>query len=514
MTTSREIKSALTKAFKGVKFSVTTRNVCCETVTVEWTGGPFIDEVKTITDEWNTFENHSDIMSDFHSYRGTEIKFERNLTHDEMEFLSANVVDLGGKVSSGYELYFCPDYECFRIVGDSDFNHRHIPEKHNKAVRDWKQNGLAVSLDESPQVIEAIREAHKKEIETARKALEEKRGELIQGDYDGTPADDNLDHIVIHWHEGFEFIVNDAKFKSFKSAQDAIVKCCKFHTDTNVGKMAFSVVFRDGEVYEGRLYLSPNEDNYLATDNVIGKHCVEFLEHCKNKGLQYTANKKAIDVDEYLEKHRFEDEIQLIQGDYTEGMVNGIIKCIELNWHEGISVVEDCAKFATFKSFHEAVLKVCDINNEDFANYQGCYTKLKFTIHYVNGSSEWGRLDLCLVEDNPYKTDNIIKSHWAGSTEYQQLEDVTNYSKNNNNAIAAEWLLDDDHRENVLMIAQNEKVESVELHTMFTDSATAKINESKESLLEKYSQWVAKKIASGQANKIITFDDWQDIHTA
>ena len=532
MTTSREIKSALTKAFKGVKFSVTTRNVCCETVTVEWTGGPFINEVKAITEPWNTFEDHSDSMTDYFSYRGTEIKFERNLTQDEIEFLAVGILGLHGKFVDGTEIEFNVKQEWFRKIGDEYF-YNDLTRDHNQSLREWKQNGLAVSLEESPQAIEAAYQAREKEIENARKEREEKRGELIQGDYDGTPADDNLDHIVIHNHEGFEFIEWGAKFKNFKSAHDAIVKCCEFHTDTNVGKMAFSVIFRDGYEYEGQMYLSPNEDHPSKTDNVIGDHCVDFLAYGAKHG-SYGQGEGKEAYQELLDKYRFEDapiesvEHGLIQGDYTEGMINGIIKYIEVNWHEGIEVIENGAKFATFKSFHEAVLKVCDINNENFANYQGYYTKLKFTMHYVNGSSEWGRLDLCLAEDNPYTTDNIIKTHWEDSTEYQQLEDATpaddvividtTVTKRNatsdNNAIAAEWLLDDDHRENVLTIAQDKKVESVELHTMFTESATAKINESKESLLEKYSQWVAKKIALGQANKIVTFDDWQDIHTA
>jgi hypothetical protein len=419
MTTSREIKSALTKAFKGVKFSVTTRNVCCETVTVEWTGGPFIEEVKTITEPWNTFEDHSDTMTDYFSYRGTEIKFERNLTQDEIEFLAVGILGLHGKFVDGTEIEFNVKQEWFRKIGDEYF-YNDLTRDHNQSLRDWKQNGLAVSLEESPQSIEAAYQAREKEIENARKEREEKRGELIQGDYDGTPADDNLDHIVIHNHEGFEFIEWGAKFKNFKSAHDAIVKCCEFHTDTNVGKMAFSVVFRDGYEYEGQLYLSPNEDHPSKTDNVIGDHCVDFLTYGAKHG-SYGQGEGKEAYQELLDKYRFEDATP----------VDDVI-------------VTDSKVVSLFQSS--------------------------------------GRVKRNVTSDN--------------------------------HAIAAEWLLDDDHRENVLTIAQNEKVESVELHTMFTESATAKINESKESLLEKYSQWVAKKIALGQANKIVTFDDWQDIHTA
>ena len=412
MTTSREIKSALTKAFKGVKFSVTTRNVCCETVTVEWTGGPFINEVKAITEPWNTFEDHSDSMTDYFSYRGTEIKFERNLTYDEMEFLAVGIPKVYYSNVDGYEITFDYDRQRFEAIGSYN---SWVCRENNQTLREWGNNGLAVTLEESPQAIEAAYQAREKEIENARKEREEKRGELIQGDYDGSPADENLGHIIIHWHEAFEFIAQDRKFKSFKSAHDAIEKACIFHEneDTNMGKVGFSVVFRDGYNYEGRLYVSPNEDHPSKTDNIIGDHCVEFLTYGAENG-SYGQGEGKEEYQELLDKYRFEDATP------------------------ADDVIVTDSKVIHFQSF--------------------------------------GRVKRNVTSDNQ--------------------------------AIAAEWLLDDDHRENVLTIAKNEKVESVELHTMFTESAT------KESLLEKYSQWVAKKLALGQANKIITFDDWQDIHTA
>ena len=106
---------------------------------------------------------------------------------------------------------------------------------------------------------------------------------FVQGDYNGTPANDNLNYVMIRGHEGVQAIENDAKFSSFKAANDAIRKIYDQHgtkwvDDRGCDKLDFSIYFTDGEVYQGTLGLSPREDNPFTTENVIGDHCVSYLE--------------------------------------------------------------------------------------------------------------------------------------------------------------------------------------------------------------------------------------------
>lgn len=303
MTTSREIKKALTAKFKGVKFSVKTRNVCCETITVEWTGYPFIEQVREITEPWNTFVNKSDIYTDYFSYSGTEINFSRNLTDDEASFLSTGILKAAGysKVD-GIPIIWDNNSSYFKM--ESGYNWGATREV-NHLVDDWLKNGLSISLDESPQAQDAAYEARKQQEEFARLEFQSKMSPLIQGDYTGTPANDNLNYVMIHWHEGVQAIENDAKFSSFKAANDAIRKIYDQHgmewsNDIGYNKLKFSIHFTDGEVYEGRLDLSPREDDPFSTDNIFAKHCVEFLEwQIKNNNCQ--------DSKAYLKKYSFED---------------------------------------------------------------------------------------------------------------------------------------------------------------------------------------------------------------
>lgn len=387
---SREIKKALTKAFKGIKFSVTTCNVLCETITVSWEGGPFINQVKEITAAWDTFENHSDPMTDYFSYEGTKIEFNRSYTDEELEFLAVAIPELKGLSLDGYNVLFSKDYLRFYGEGLEPWDRVNCPlHCHNKALRDWLDNGLAVSLEQSPAAIQARQEAYEAECKAISDAKKTEIGELIEGDYDGIPANENLDHIVIHWHEGYQVIKEDSKFKSFKSAHNAILKICDHNWwGENMGyyKLRFSIVFTDGEVYTGRLDLSPREDNPFATDNIIGKHCVDSLNYLISQGEE--------GCQEYLDKYSFSDPV----------------------------------------------------DNSD------------------------------------------------------------------NQAIASEWLLDEDAVSHVVSLA--ETVTPDRLNQIFSEVAESKnANAGKDDTLQKYTKWVSDKVATGQHSKIITFDDWLEIYT-
>lgn len=116
-----------------------------------------------------------------------------------------------------------------------------------------------------------------------------------------------MSHIVIHWHEychDYNVIPEETKFNSFAEAHTAIRNI--YHNDptkvTNCGydKLKFSIYFTDGESYEdGRLDISVKEDNPFDSDNVIGKHCVDFLTYESEAG---NATAK-----EMLDKYSFDD---------------------------------------------------------------------------------------------------------------------------------------------------------------------------------------------------------------
>lgn len=305
MTNSREIKKALTRAFKGVKFKVTTRNVLCETITVAWTGYPFINQVQAITEAWNTFQNHSDYMTDYFNYTGTKIEFERRLSQEEIDFVVPGILDLEGNNVDDVSIdFYTSDWREYFVGKDENgnFNYQVNCERHNKLLKSYLQNGMSIELDSYEaenakseylwetdrdawlEKIEQDRQQKEAEEEKARLEFTAKLSPLVQGDYNGSPANDNLDYIVIHGHEGVQAIETNAKFASFKSANDAIRKIfdqygMEWRDDQGYYKLDFSIHFADGQVYaNGRLDLSPREDNPFTTDNLIGQHCVEFLE--------------------------------------------------------------------------------------------------------------------------------------------------------------------------------------------------------------------------------------------
>lgn len=414
MTNSREIKKALTKAFKGVKFKVTTRNVLCETITVEWTGHPFVNQVKTITDAWNTYQDHSDAMTDYFHHTGTEIKFERRLSQEEIDFVVPGILRLEGKSVDGVHIELkVNDYSEY-FVGNEDgrYNYHVNCRDHNKALENYHLNGMAVELDsyeaehakddylystnKDAWLAKVEQEKQQKQAEYEAKQAEIE-ATLIQGDYTGTPANDNLDYIVIHWHEGVQTIKEGAKFSSFKSANDAIRKIfdqegMEWSDDQGYEKLKFSIHFADGEVYaDGRLDLSPREDNPFATDNVIGKHCVDFLKwQVENSDCQ--------EAREYLEKYSFDDST---------------------------------------------------------------------------------------------KSGSDLK------------------------AVASEWLIEDDAKFNNLVVGSG--YTSQELHATISKVANDRLEAAipgSDILEAKYAEWVQKKLAQGQAGKIVSFDDWLDIHNS
>lgn len=316
MTTSREIKKALNRAFKGVKFTAKTRNVLCETVTISWVGGPFIDQVKQITDAWHTYQNHSDAMVDYFHYSGTKIELNRELSQDEIDFVVPGIFSMNGRIIDDLEIVFDSNTQSF-LVPENPYKYRFI--RQNESLKAYSENGMAVELNsreaekmKNDHLFATDREAWMTQYEQKEQARKDEElarrkeieSQLIQSDYTGTPANYNLDYIVIHWHEGVPTIAEEARFSSFKSANDAIRKIYS-HENMKWGhegydKLKFSIHFTDGEVYaDGMLYLSPTDDNPFTTDNVIGEHCVNFLKE--------QSSENNLEAKSMLEAYKFDD---------------------------------------------------------------------------------------------------------------------------------------------------------------------------------------------------------------
>lgn len=281
MVNSREIKKALTRAFKSVKFSVTTRNVLCETITVRWTGFPFIDQVKKVTDTWNTFEDHSDIQSDYFDYSGVRIEFERFLSDQEIEKVVPQILTKNGHTAQdGKPIQFNQTkYNCH--FSDSSCYHGQS-YWHNQDLKQYLLSGEISSKE-----IEAAEEVE--ELVEAVESVEEV--ELIKGDYVGG-NNGTVKYIQIHWHEGLPCIEDNAKFSTFKSVHNVISQVYRREKDgLQEGcyiKLKFSVVYTDGEIYTGRLDLCAEDDDPTATDNVIKQHCTQFLDYQVKRGSTYT----------------------------------------------------------------------------------------------------------------------------------------------------------------------------------------------------------------------------------
>ena len=304
MTTSKEIKKALNKAFKGVKFSVKTENRLCETIVVSWVGGPFINQVKEITNDYHTYQNHSDAMVDYFHCTGIKIEIDRKLSQEEIDFVVPGILSINGRIIDDLQILFDQSQSVF-VVPAQPYKYRFI--KQNESLKAYHENGMAIELN-SREAENAqdnylfatdpenwtIKHERKKQEEQFKRNEERKKdsNNLIKGDYTGS-VNGNLDYITVECHEGAPTIAEGAKFSSFLSVNNAIREIYK-KTKWGPGydKLNFSIHFVDGKVYKGRLDLSPVEDNCFATENVIGDHCIQFLK--KHNDLM-------------LEKYKFSD---------------------------------------------------------------------------------------------------------------------------------------------------------------------------------------------------------------
>jgi hypothetical protein len=117
-----------------------------------------------------------------------------------------------------------------------------------------------------------------------------------------------VDRITIQWAEG-----NNSKYdkfpksySSFAEANKAVVPVYKDVVKNNGGynKVKFVIYYKDGETYEGRLDVSPIEDNPTTTTNVFGLHIRDFAKFVNSPKGGYTfTDKDKKEINDFIKNY-------------------------------------------------------------------------------------------------------------------------------------------------------------------------------------------------------------------
>jgi hypothetical protein len=91
-----------------------------------------------------------------------------------------------------------------------------------------------------------------------------------------------LKAITIHWAEGdnSKYDKFPQSYSSYVATNNALVPIYEDIMSDGLGgynKVKFTLLFEDGETYEGKLYISETHDNPTLTDNLIGEHIKAHL---------------------------------------------------------------------------------------------------------------------------------------------------------------------------------------------------------------------------------------------
>jgi hypothetical protein len=93
----------------------------------------------------------------------------------------------------------------------------------------------------------------------------------------------NVKEITIHWAEGDnkKYDKFPKTYSSYAEVNEALKPIYEDFAEIGEGynKVKFSLIFEDGETYEGRLYVCQKEDNPTTNENVIGDHITKFLNN-------------------------------------------------------------------------------------------------------------------------------------------------------------------------------------------------------------------------------------------
>lgn len=105
-----------------------------------------------------------------------------------------------------------------------------------------------------------------------------------------------MDRITIHWAEGdnSKYDKFPKSYSTWAAANKAVVPVYRDVVKNNGGynKVKFTVYYKDGETYEGRLDVSPKEDNPTTTTNIFGKHIKDFAKFAMSPKGSFTYSEK------------------------------------------------------------------------------------------------------------------------------------------------------------------------------------------------------------------------------
>ena len=117
-----------------------------------------------------------------------------------------------------------------------------------------------------------------------------------------------VDRITIQWAEGdnSKYDKFPKSYTSFAAANKAVIPVYKDVVKNNGGynKVKFVIYYKDGETYEGRLDVSPKEDNPTTTTNVFGLHIRDFAKFVNSPKGGYTfTDKDKKEINDFIKNY-------------------------------------------------------------------------------------------------------------------------------------------------------------------------------------------------------------------
>lgn len=266
MTIASDIKKELNAYFKAqgkkIKFSVTTNRVSCsDEITVKWTGGAFRDEVWDVVKKYHTLVDKSDGMTDYFFRSGVDVVLKRYCDDQDIDFIQNVMAPVLSQ--SGYEFNFETWDGLTSVSVQCEGRWIYTHDSAYQMLDQYFDTGAIAEEIPSYKMPQPEK-------------IEAPKPELLKGE----SVDESKTHIIIHWAEGVQIYETESKFGSFKSAHAAALNIYQQNKDCHdvcYIKLKFSIVYSDGEIYEGRLDMSPREDDPTKTDNIFKTHCMGYI---------------------------------------------------------------------------------------------------------------------------------------------------------------------------------------------------------------------------------------------
>jgi hypothetical protein len=520
MTASKEIKKALKAAFPTVKFSVTTKHSLCETVTVKWTGGAFINEVKEACTTWNTFKNHSDVMTDYFHYTGIQIKYERNLSDKEIEMLKEEIPKHYPTIINGRSVEWDQPHDQFswldsngEIDWRNDFGYRQLSA--NKAVKNYSETG-SIEVSEEDKLSERVMLSqigytweceqilgNNSNAEVCESQSNKKKyHELTEQEWNDWYA---LNHHELDWKNNERAIDLYTRLNFPDIYKFELFKSYAHYDDNNswkvvamVGDGVIGIEDKEGNYSVQRIWIDHNgEFIYPPSETWVhgeGKlHAFEIVEETEEN---FTINYPSPEVQAAYERVKEENEKAFEPIHITK---------IIIHWSEASGDEE--MEYKSAKDAQKAMRKWYDNDPYNLPQKGDGYDKTKCSIFFSNGDVyREMQIDLCEYDENPFTIENIFLYHCQ-----EWVELLKKGAWGATPEKAAEWgqFLGYDW----YYIPNNEIYEKVfqVLEITPEQEFTAVKNTQQDDLKTRYEQWVMTLIEKGQSAKIISFEDWKAI---